>query len=118
VSGWKTRLLDDGSKEYLYYWTADYLRRHSYTVDWKHDRMPSSFVTTAFHRPLCDYVNTLNKHGLAVTGLDEPQPLEDGVRLHPPMKKHYRVPQSIVIEATKISSLKNNSRSIKRKASD
>jgi SAM-dependent methyltransferase len=107
VSGWKTCLREDGSKEYLYYWTADYLRRHSYTVEWKHDRMPTSFVTTGFHRPLCDYVNTLNKHGLVVTGLDEPEPIEEGIRVHSSMKKHYRVPQSIVIEATKISSLKD-----------
>jgi SAM-dependent methyltransferase len=118
VSGWKTCLLKDGSKEYLYYWTADYLRRHSYTVDWKHDRMPSSFVTMGFHRPLSDYVNALNKHGLVVTGLDEPQPLEEGVRLHPPMKKHYRVPQSIVIEATKTSLLKDKSRPIEGKMPD
>jgi SAM-dependent methyltransferase len=118
VSGWKTRLLEDGSKEYLYYWTTDYLRRHKYTVEWKHDRMPSSFATTGFHRPLCDYVNALNKHGLVVTGLDEPQPLEEGVRLHPPMKKHYRVPQSVVIEATKISLLKDNSRPTERETPD
>jgi SAM-dependent methyltransferase len=102
VSGWETRLREDGSNDYLYYWTADYLQRHSYTVEWKHDRLPSSFVTTGFHRPLSDYVNALSKHGLAITGLDEPQPLEEGVKFHPPMKKHYRVPQSIVIEATKI----------------
>jgi SAM-dependent methyltransferase len=118
VSGWKTRFLEDGSKEYLYYWTADYLVRHSYTVEWKHDRMPSIFVTTGFHRPLCDYVNALNKNGLVVTRLDEPQPLEEGVRLHPPMKKHYRVPQSIIIEATKTSLLKDKNRPIERKRTD
>jgi len=101
VSGWETHLCKDGSKKYLYYWVADYLQRHSYTVEWKHDRLPSSFVTTGFHRPLSDYVNALTKHGLAITGLDEPQPLGEGVRVHPPMKKHYRVPQSMVIEATK-----------------
>ena len=101
VSGWETHLSENGSKKYLYYWIADYLRRHSYTVEWKHDRLPSSFVTTGFHRPLSDYVNALTKHGLVITRLDEPQPLEEGVRVHPPMKKHYRVPQSMVIEATK-----------------
>jgi len=101
VSGWETHLSEDGSKKYLYYWIADYLRSHSYIVEWKHNRLPSSFVTTGFHRPLSDYVNALTKHGLAITRLDEPQPLEEGVRAHPPMKKHYRVPQSVVIEATK-----------------
>lgn len=102
VSDWETRIREDGSKEYLYYWIADYLRSHSYIVEWKHDRLPSSFMTIGFHRPLSDYVNALAKHGLVVTGLDEPQPLEEGVRVHPPMEKHYRVPQSIVIEASKI----------------
>jgi ubiquinone/menaquinone biosynthesis C-methylase UbiE len=102
VTGWKTRLYKDGSTRYLYYWVADYLRRHSYTVEWKHNRLQSAFVTNAFHRTLSDYVNALNKHGLIVTRLDEPEPLEKGVRVHPPMKKHYRVPQSMVIEATKM----------------
>lgn len=103
VGGWETRLNKDGSKEYLYYWVADYLREHSYIFEWRHDRLSSSFVTTAFHRPLSDYVNALTKAGLVITGLDEPQPLEKGVNIHPPMKKHYRVPQSVVIEAIKMS---------------
>jgi len=102
VTGWETRVREDGSKEYPYYWIADYLQRHTYTVEWKHDRLKSSFKTTGFHRTLSDYVNALIKHGLAVTGLDEPQPLKEGVKVHPSMKKHDRVPQSIVIEATKI----------------
>ena len=106
VSGWETRLREDGSKEYLYLRIDDYFRRFSYTFEWKHDRLPSSFVTTGFHRTLSDYLNALVKHGLVVTGLDEPQPLEEGVRVHPPMKKHYRVPQSLVIEATKIAGYK------------
>jgi len=102
IANWETRLRKDGSKEYLHYWVADYLRRHSYDWEWKHDRLSSSFVTTGFHRTLSDYVNVLIKHGLIVTRLDEPGPFEKGVRVHPPMKKHYRVPQSLVIEATKI----------------
>lgn len=103
VSGWETRLREDGSKEYLHYRVGEYFTRHSYTWEWRHERLPSGFVTTGFHRTLSDYVNALSKHGLAVTKFDEPQPMEEGVRLHPPMAKHYRVPQSLVIEATKIS---------------
>lgn len=102
VSDWETRVREDGSREYLFYWVADYLRRHSYAVEWKHDRLSSSFVTTGFHRTLSDYVNALTKVGLVVTRLDEPQPREEGVRVHPPMKKHYRVPQSVVIETSKV----------------
>jgi SAM-dependent methyltransferase len=101
VSGWETRQRDDGSREFLYYWLADYLQVHSYPCEWKHDRLASSFVTTGYHRPLSDYVRTLTKHGFVITGLDEPQPLEEGVRVHPPMEKHYRIPQSLAIESMK-----------------
>lgn len=31
ISGWETRLREDGSKEYFYYRVEDYFRRHSYT---------------------------------------------------------------------------------------
>jgi ubiquinone/menaquinone biosynthesis C-methylase UbiE len=101
ISGWETRLRKDGSKEYPYYRIEDYFRRHSYSYEWKHDRLTTSFVTTGFHRTLSDYINALTKHALVITRLDEPQPLEEGVRVHPPMRKHYRIPQSLVIEATK-----------------
>jgi len=103
IGDWETRLREDGSKEYLYYWARDYFRRHIYAWEWKHNRLSSSFVTEGFHRTLSDYVNALIKHGLIVTRLDEPKPLEKGVRVHPPMKKHYRAPQSLVIEATKMA---------------
>lgn len=102
VGGWETHVREDGSKDYICYKTEDYFRRHSYACEWKHDRLISSFVTTGFHRTLSDYVNTLNKNKLAVTRFEEPQPLEEGVRIHPPMGKHYRIPHSLVIEATKI----------------
>jgi SAM-dependent methyltransferase len=102
VSDWETRILKDGSKVYPYYWVSDYLHSHSYRVEWKHDRLRSSFVTTGFHRSLSDYVNALTKHGLVIKRFDEPKPLEEGIKLHPPLKKHQRIPQSLVIEATKI----------------
>lgn len=101
VSGWETRVLEDGSKEYLRYWVEDYLKRHSYTFEWRHDRLSGSFETTGFHRTLSDYVKALSRNGFVITDLDEPQPVEGGVRAHPPMKKHYRVPQSIAIGAIK-----------------
>lgn len=101
LCGWATRLHEDGSKEYIYYWIADYLRTHSYACDWKHERLRSSFVTTGYHRPLSDYVNTLIKHRFVITRLEEPLPLEEGIKVHPPMNKHHRIPQSILIETTK-----------------
>jgi ubiquinone/menaquinone biosynthesis C-methylase UbiE len=101
VGGWETRLREDGAKEYLYYRVEDYLTRHSHQHEWKHDRLTGSFVTTGFHRTLSDYVNALVRNGLAIVGLEEPTPLEEGVRRHPPMAKHYRVPFSLAIDTVK-----------------
>jgi SAM-dependent methyltransferase len=103
VCDWGKRICEDGSEEYVYYWISDYFRNHSYICEWKHDRLPSSFVTTGFHRTLSDYVNAMTRCGLVVTRFDEPLPMEEGVRVHPPMKKHYRIPHLIAIEATKDS---------------
>jgi len=106
VCDWKKHTGEGGSEEYVYYWISDYFTRHSYASEWQHSRLQSSFVTTGFHRTLSDYVNAMTKSGLVITRFDEPQPLEQGVRLHSPMKKHYRIPHSIAIEAVKtVSSL-------------
>lgn len=101
VGGWETRLREDGTKEHLYYRVEDYLTRHSYQYEWKHDRLTAGFVTTGFHRTLSDYVNALIKSGLAIVRFEEPAPLEEGVRRHPPMAKHHRVPFSLAIETEK-----------------
>jgi len=102
VGGWKTRPRKDGSVQHLYYQVEDYFQRHSYTCEWKMKRLTSSFVTTSFHRTLSDYANALAKHGFVITKLNEPRPLEEGTRLHPGMKKHHRIPFSLVIEAVKV----------------
>jgi SAM-dependent methyltransferase len=101
VSGWKKRKDRKQTVEHEYFWINDYATKHSYLWEWKTKRLPSSFVTTGFHRTLSDYVNAMTTNELVITKLDEPQPLEQGVKLAPNMKKHYRIPQSIAIEATK-----------------
>lgn len=101
IAGWETRLREDGTKEYIHYRVEDYLRRHSYETEWKHDRLTSGFVTTGFHRTLSDYINILIKNGLTILRLEEPMPLEEGIRLHPPMGKHLRVPFSLAIDTVK-----------------
>jgi 2-polyprenyl-3-methyl-5-hydroxy-6-metoxy-1,4-benzoquinol methylase len=103
VSGWVTRPRADGTKEFLYYWTADYLRAHSYQFEWKHDRLVSSFATTGYHRPLSDHIRILAEHRFVIRGLDEPQPLKKGVEVHPAMSKHYRIPHSLAISSVKVS---------------
>lgn len=102
VSGWETRIKEDGTKEFLYYYIYDYLQRRVETVAWDFERLTSSFVTTSYHRTLSDYINKLSKYGLAITGLDEPEPSEEGPKVHLSLRRHFRVPHSIVIEATKI----------------
>jgi SAM-dependent methyltransferase len=106
VCDWKKRIGKGGTENWfgVYYWISDYFTRHSYASEWRHSRLQSSFVTTGFHRTLSDYVNAMTKSGLVVTKLDEPQPLEQGVKLHSPMEKHYRIPHSIIIKAVKTGS--------------
>jgi hypothetical protein len=69
----------------------------------RHDRLPAPFVTTGFHRTLSDYVNAITGNSIVITGMEEPRPMEEGVRLMPGLGKHLRVPLSMVIEATKIA---------------
>jgi ubiquinone/menaquinone biosynthesis C-methylase UbiE len=103
VSGWKKENRKKQTVEHEYFWVKDYKTKHSYLWEWKTDRLPSSFVTTGFHRTLSDYINTMTKNQLVITNLDEPRPLKQGVKLAPNMKKHNRIPQSIAIEARKVT---------------
>ncbi len=103
VSGWKTRTRRNGTKEYLYNWTSNYLQSHSYPFEWKHNRLPAPFTTTGYHRPLSEYMKTLTTHGFTITQLDEPQPTKKGIKAHPPMAKHHKIPHSLAIEATKLA---------------
>lgn len=102
VGYWQTLIREDGSKEHLYYRIEEYFTNAPYTSEWKHDRLTSGFTTTGFHRTLSDYINTLTANNLVITKLEEPQPLAQGGRYLPSMEKHRRVPQSIVIETTKL----------------
>jgi ubiquinone/menaquinone biosynthesis C-methylase UbiE len=67
VSGWESRLREDGSKEYLYCRVDNYFYKRRYAIEWGGSRLSSSFVTTSFHRTLSDYVNAMTKHGLIVS---------------------------------------------------
>ena len=102
VSGWETRTKEDGSKVFLYYYLYDYLKRRVETIAWDFERLTSSFETTSYHRTLSDYINKLSKYGLVVTGFNEPEPMEEGLKFHLSLRRHFRVPHSLVIEATKI----------------
>ena len=86
IVGWETRVLDDGSREFLYLWVEDYFTRHDEVVDWPRRparKRPYAFTTTSYHRTLTDYVNTLSETGFVVTRMDEPIPNCEGIVVHP-----------------------------------
>jgi len=105
VAGWQ-RYWEDSAKEAVprgedaYFKITDYFTCHSMTVLWQ--RAVPIMQTTGFHRTLADYVASLSRHGLLVSRLVEPKPTEGGIRAWPSLKKHLRIPQSIVVRAEKI----------------
>jgi ubiquinone/menaquinone biosynthesis C-methylase UbiE len=68
-------------------------------VSWDMKRLVKPFRTTSFHRTLTDYFQALHKSGFVVTRLVEPKPTLKGVSEHPSLRKHTRIPHSIIIEA-------------------
>jgi len=65
-------------------------------------RLLKPFVTTSFHRTLTDYSQALFKAGLLIRRLVEPKPSKLGPSKHPNLKKHRKIPHSIIIEAVKV----------------
>jgi len=70
-------------------------------VSWDMKRLVKPFRTTSFHRTLTDYFQALHKSGFVVTRLVEPKPTSKGVSKYPSLRKHTRIPHSIIIEATR-----------------
>jgi len=68
---------------------------------WDMKRLAKPFKTTSFHRTLTDYFQALNENGFLVARLAEPKPTSRGVSKYPSLRKHTRIPQSIIIEAVK-----------------
>ena len=65
------------------------------------ERIAKPFKTTAFHRTLTDYFQSLHQSGLLVSRLAEPRPTLKAASKYPSLGKRLRIPQSIVIEAVK-----------------
>jgi ubiquinone/menaquinone biosynthesis C-methylase UbiE len=70
-------------------------------ISWTMKRLAKPFRTTSFHRTLTDYFHALHKNGFVVARLVEPTPTSKGVSKYPSLRKHTRIPQSILIEALK-----------------
>jgi len=82
--------------------TTRYFGTAKYPIEWKMERLLKPFKTTSFHRTLTDYFDALYKNDLFVSRLVEPKPTERGVHKHPQLRENLVIPQSIVIESTKI----------------
>jgi ubiquinone/menaquinone biosynthesis C-methylase UbiE len=68
---------------------------------WPMKRLIKPFKTTSFHRTLTDYFQALYKSGLLIRRLVEPKPTARGTANYPQLRKHRKIPQSIIIEAVK-----------------
>jgi ubiquinone/menaquinone biosynthesis C-methylase UbiE len=70
-------------------------------VSWTMKRLAKPFKTTSFHRTLTDYFQALYKNGFLVKRLVEPKPTLRGASKYPSLRKHTKIPHSIIIEAVK-----------------
>jgi hypothetical protein len=68
-------------------------------VAWDMKRLVEPFRTTSFLRTLTDYFQALHKSGFVVARLVEPKPTVKGASRYPSLRKHMKIPHSIVIEA-------------------
>jgi ubiquinone/menaquinone biosynthesis C-methylase UbiE len=82
--------------------TERYFGAAKYPVQWKMDRLTKPFRTTSFHRTLTDYFGVLYKSKLFVSRLVEPKPTQKGLQKHPTLREVLLVPQSVIVESTKL----------------
>ena len=68
-------------------------------ISWNMQRLLKPFKTTSFHRTLTDYFQAMHENGFLVTRLVEPKPTSRGVEEYPSLRKHTKIPHSIIIEA-------------------
>jgi len=80
-----------------------YFRTVKYPINWDMKRLSKPFRTTSFHRTLTDYFNALHRNRLFVSRLVEPRPTKETLKKHPQLREVLAKPQSIIIEAVKVS---------------
>lgn len=99
---WKYEEGKEGSlRRASHYEIATYFGKVKVKNKWDMKRLTKHFVTTSFHRTLTDYFQALHEGGLLVQRLLEPKPTSRGASKYPQLRKHRKIPQSIIIEATK-----------------
>ena len=88
-------------KKALYLQVKKYFGVVKSEVSWDMKRLAKPFKTTSFHRTLTDYFQALHKSSFLVARLVEPKPTLRGAAKHPSLRKHMKIPHSIIIEAIK-----------------
>lgn len=91
----------DSARRAVHYEITKYFGKVKLISSWDMKRLMRPFVTTSFHRTLTDYVQSLFESGLLVRRLIEPKPTTKGALEHPKLRKHRKIPQSLIIEAVK-----------------
>jgi hypothetical protein len=91
----------DSSRKTLHYERTTYFGRLKLKSHWDMKRLVKPFTTTSFHRTLTDYAQALFESGLLIRRILEPRPRAKGVSEYPQLRKHKKIPQSIIIEAVK-----------------
>jgi len=85
----------------LYYEAKTYFGIFRCEDLWDMKRLVKPFKTTSFHRTLTDYFTALYRANLLVRRLVEPRPSARAAAKYPHLRKHRKIPQSIIIEAIK-----------------
>ena len=92
---------NSSERKALYYKAKRYFGTLRCENLWNMKRLAKPFKTTSFHRTLTDYFQALYEANLSVRRLVEPKPTAKGVAKYAQLRKHRKIPQSMIIEAVK-----------------
>jgi len=80
-----------------------YFGEVKYPIHWNMERLAEPFKTISFHRTLTAYFNALNRSSFYVSELVEPKLTEEAFHKYPYLNDSLTRPQSVIIEAVKMS---------------
>jgi ubiquinone/menaquinone biosynthesis C-methylase UbiE len=94
-----------GTENALHLEEKNYFHTCRCEVSWTMERLIRTFKTTSFHRTLTEYFNAISDNGFAVARLVEPKPTPSGVSKYSSLRKHMKIPHSLIIEAVKLRTI-------------